>query len=317
MSETTSKSGDTHGLREQSQSTPQTLDDVMMAMDVVDTLRHRALIVEKELGADAREEDMIQRLREIYDGQGIEVPDHILRDGVKALEENRFVYEPPKDSFSIKLAKAYVNRNRWLRPLLIVVGFAALVTGIYRFGIVGPKNAAFNAAKTELSKTYKDALAAAQTDYARNLIASLHNQGEDAIETLQRKKLSTIVTTLKQVKTTLDQPLTIRIVSRPGELSGVFRVPDNAPGTRNYYIIVEAIDATGKAVALEIASEEDQKTARVSQWGVRVSEAAFDGVKADKQDDQIIQNADIGEKPRGALQPTYAIKTAGGAILDW
>ena len=68
---------------------PQKLDDIMLAMDVVDTLRHRALIVETELGADAREAAMIERLREIYAGQGIEVPENILRDGVKALEENR------------------------------------------------------------------------------------------------------------------------------------------------------------------------------------------------------------------------------------
>lgn len=298
-------------------SQPQTLDDVMMAMDVVDTLRHRALLVEKELGADAREEDMIKRLREIYEGQGIAVPDNILRDGVKALEENRFVYEPPENSFSIKLARAYVHRDRWLKPLVVTLGLAILAVGTYRFGIVGPKNAAFNTAKSELTQTYNDARALAGTDYALNVVNALHTEGQEAAENVARKRLPKIVSSLEQIERTLDQSLTIRIISRPGELSGVFRIPDDQPGARNYYLIVEAIDATGKAVSLDISSEEDQKTERTSKWGIRVSEAVFDSVKADKQDDQIIQNADIGTKPRGALQPAYQIQTAGGSILDW
>jgi len=97
----------------------------------------------------------------------------------------------------------------------------------------------------------------------------------------------------------------------------VFRVPDNNPAARNYYVIVEALDGGGRPVMVSIESEEDQKTARVAKWGVRVSEAVFDGVKADKSDDQIIQNAVIGTKPKGALRPVYSIDTRGGTILDW
>ena len=73
---------------------PQTLDDVMIAMDVVDTLRHREDLVRRELNEEGREAELIARLREIYRNQGIEVPDHVLADGVKALKESRFVYTP-------------------------------------------------------------------------------------------------------------------------------------------------------------------------------------------------------------------------------
>ena len=51
------------------------LDNVMIAMDVVDTLRHDQLIVERELNEDVRKAKLIERLREIYRGQGIDVPD--------------------------------------------------------------------------------------------------------------------------------------------------------------------------------------------------------------------------------------------------
>jgi hypothetical protein len=51
------------------------LDELMLAMDVVDTLRHDQRLVERELLADASDEALIKRLRELYKGQGIEVPD--------------------------------------------------------------------------------------------------------------------------------------------------------------------------------------------------------------------------------------------------
>ncbi|MGB5297749.1 MAG: DUF6384 family protein, partial [Thiogranum sp.] len=70
----------------------QPLDDVMLAMDVVDTLRRRRRLVERELDAEGREQDLKQRLRKIYTAQGIEVPDHVLEEGVAALKEERFVY---------------------------------------------------------------------------------------------------------------------------------------------------------------------------------------------------------------------------------
>ncbi len=48
-----------------------------------------------------------------------------------------------------------------------------------------------------------------------------------------------------------------------------------------------------------------------------MSEATFDRVRADKQDDGIIQNNRVGVKRRGDLQPEYEMPVQGGAILEW
>nr|WP_249787697.1 MULTISPECIES: DUF6384 family protein [unclassified Bradyrhizobium] len=64
-------------------------------MDVVDTLRHQDNLVSRELSEEQRDAHLLKRLREIYLGQGIEVPDRILVEGVQALKEQRFVYTPP------------------------------------------------------------------------------------------------------------------------------------------------------------------------------------------------------------------------------
>ena len=88
------------------------LDDLMLAMDVVDTLRHDQRLVERELSAASSDDAMIERLREVYKGQGIEVSDRVLEEGVKALKEKRFSYEPPRPSLARSLALLWIGRAR-------------------------------------------------------------------------------------------------------------------------------------------------------------------------------------------------------------
>ena len=101
-------------------SKPKALDDIMIAMDVVDTLGHRDDLVRRELSDEARESELIARLRQVYRDQGIEVPDHVLADGVKALNDSRFVYTPPPASWKRTLLtlwtkqKTHGKRRQWL-----------------------------------------------------------------------------------------------------------------------------------------------------------------------------------------------------------
>jgi len=317
MSETLVKTG--------SASEPQSFDDVMLAMDVVDTLRHRESVLDKELSAEQREEKLIERLRVIYKNQGIEVPDRILRDGVKALEEKRFVYEPPQDGFGIRLAKFYIARDRWLKPFALVMGLAAFGTATYHFGVEAPKQREAQAIEVELSQTlpaqlelaFERATKVAETDAARTKIETIYQDGMLALDRRDTDTANEAITAINTLTDDLQQDLTLRVISRPGEMSGVFRIHDDDATIKNYYLIVEAVDARGRTQPLQISSEEDQTTRRVEKWGIRVTEGEFNRIAADKQDDQIIQNAEIGQKPRGSLTFNYTIDTAGGAILDW
>ncbi len=304
---------------------PQSLDDVMLAMDIVDTLRHRDLVLAKELGGAERKDALIKRLKEIYRAQGIEVSDSILEDGVRALEEQRFTYDPPKNSLAVRLARFYINRGRWGPPLFFIAGSALFLTAAFEFGFERPREAQAERARIELAVTLPkeiaaardEALALADTDEARARIEISRRDGVAAAKSGDAKTARAAIGELEFLSGVLAADLTIRVLSRPDEYSGVFRIPDAAPDARNYYLIVEAVDAKGRAHPLEIASEEDRKTERADIWGVRVSEATFNAIAADKADDQILQHADIGRKPKGALAPVYDIATAGGAILDW
>ena len=302
------------------------LDDIMMAMDVVDTLRHERLMVEKELASGDRREALIERLKGIYSAQGIDVPDEVLMDGVLALEEQRFVYDPPAKGFGTSLARWYVNRRKWL-PLLYTLGFILFAAwGVNYFGFERPQKLESKRIETLLDvslpkamdEAHSKAISIAATEDLKTRISDIHALGQTAIAEKDITLAKKYTSDLEAISSDLSQRFTLRVVSRPGEYSGVFRInEDGGQEVRNYYLIVEGISPAGDRVETLINSEEDQKTVRTTVWGIRVPEAVFNRVAADKKDDQIIQNAIIGEKKAGYLDPEYSIETSGGTILDW
>jgi hypothetical protein len=301
------------------------LDEVMLAMDVVDTLRHADSLVERELSGEERDRRLKERLRSLYASQGIEVPDRILDEGVAALREDRFVYKPPPAGFRRSLALAYVNRGRWLKGAAIAVLSAAVLVGGYWFVVERPAQQEVATRNRDLSETlprgldaeHKRIIAISRSQEATDRAAGLAAEGAAAVKAGDAAAARAKLAELTRLRQTLEQTYLIRIVARPNQPSGVWRVPKLNPGGRNYYLIVETVDAAGHPVPVTITSEEDNKTAEVSTFGLRVDERTFNRVRADKQDDGIIQNNRVGEKRAGMLEPVYTIATPGGAILQW
>lgn len=114
------------------------LDEVMLAMDVVDTLRHRRSLVDQEIQSEARERELIEKLRKTYADQGLEVSDEVIARGVRAMREERFAYRAPKKGFKTRLAHIYVNRGRWAKGILILLVALAAVWIGYHFIFVVP-----------------------------------------------------------------------------------------------------------------------------------------------------------------------------------
>ena len=413
------------------------LDEVMLAMDVVDTLRHQQSLVDRELGTDDHDQALIAKVRKIYADQGLQVSDEVIASGVKALREERFTYSPPKKSFQLTLAHLYINRGRWVKRGAVLVAALLAIYLVYQFFVVAPQKRSrqkavqainlridrqrdqisvakerlvrlnqtlveakeagspkasaaarglFDRAARDIStaqekvqalekleiKTHvntdqaakiadsvtdrldqreeligdlsghlnnaekaataldelkilpeklKDqrdrALAESRQDDARRQAEKLYN---DALTALGRGDVAAAqkgYALLKQLYDHLVQEYELRIVSREGVPSGVWRVPQNNPNARNYYVIVEAVAADGKRLAVTVTSEEDGKTETVQQWGMRVSASVFEQIKRDKMDDGIISNNVFGQKKRGYLQPQYLMPTTGGAITQW
>lgn len=125
-------------MAEEQQSNEIAFSEVMLAMDVVDTLRHERSLVERELQSEDREEELIAKLRKIYADQGLEVTDEVIAQGVRAMREERFTYQLPKAGMKTTLARIYVNRGRWARrTAYLLLALAASWVG-YRYLVVMP-----------------------------------------------------------------------------------------------------------------------------------------------------------------------------------
>lgn len=300
------------------------LDEVMLAMDVVDTLRHQETLVERELGQDTRDEALKARLRQIYEGQGLEVNDRILDQGIKALKESRFAYTPPKPSVDTFLARLWIRRRTvgGVAGLLLLVLVSFVGWQIWQ-GNQAAREA--DAQRIELTETLPNALtqagdaalAAGGDADARAAAEDLIGEGEVAVAAKDAAGMRAAIDRLEVLRADLLRTYKLTIVSREGEDTGVFRIPDINESARNYYLIVEAKTDSGDVVPLPIRNEETGRTETVSKWGVRVPQATFETIRADKSDDGIVQRNILGEKRRGTLAVDYLMPVDDGAITEW
>lgn len=304
---------------------PHTLDELMMAMDVVDTLRHREDLVRRELDEAGREAQLIARLREIYREQGIEVPDRVLQDGVKALREQRFVYNPPPPSWKRTVLELWVKRSaigrRFLRWGLIILALA----GLAYFALVRPAQEARRQALIEATETlpssirlaHSDVLSLATEDAAKRRADVLLADGERAIRDRDLPAMRRINSELINLREALSAEYRLRIVSEPGQLTGLWRRPPGFWTQRSYYLIVEPVAPDRRKISLPIRDEVTGETKSVSQFGVRVPEETYEAVARDKRDDGIVQQNIFGVKARGKLEVDYRMPFAGGTITSW
>ena len=304
---------------------PATLDDVMIAMDVVDTVRHRDDLVRRELNETGRESELIERLKEIYRQQGIEVPDAVLAEGVKALKESRFTYTPPPKGWKRSLLTLWVRRGRYGTVAAVVLTALLGSCGLQYYNVTRPALIAEQKTRVELTETlpkairqaHEDVLKAATDPAIKPRADQLLADGERAIRDKDRAAMITSGDALRALRDDVAREYTLTIVSRPGETSGVWRKPPKGGPGRNYYLIVEPIGPDGGRQRVAVRDEETGKTETVDKFAVRVPQATFDAVAADKGDDGIIQKNKFAHKRRGALTVDYDMPFEGGMITRW
>ncbi|MEM9144589.1 MAG: DUF6384 family protein [Pseudomonadota bacterium] len=288
------------------------LDELMMAMDVVDTLRHEEQAVARELGQDDRDAVLKQRLREIYKGQGLEVTERILDEGIAALRESRFVYTPPEPSWQVTLAKIWVARWRYAPIAAACAGALVLWIG-WSFWSGGAEGRLVE----RITEAAERVTELADTAEARAAIATVADRGLRAARAGETEAADAALASLDALRSDIQVAFEIRVVSRHGTPSGVHRVPDVNQAARNYYLIVEAIGTDGNAIPRRITSEETGRSETVSIWGKRVPKALFDRVGTDKRADGIVDDAVLGTKSAGQVRIEWRTELPDGAITAW
>jgi hypothetical protein len=284
---------------------------------VVDTLRHRELVLTREVQAEDRDRELLARLREIYASQGIEVGDDVLSKGVQALREDRFVYTGPEPSFGRSLATLYVSRGRWGKWVGGLAAGAVIALLAFQLFVRGPELRQIEEVPANLQGAYQGVIVSTQDPGVLADAQVLLTSGETAVARRDFAAAGAATADLRELADRLQLTYDVRIVSRQGEQSGFERVPDDNPRAVNYYLVVEAIGQNGRPVELPVRNEENQRTERVRTWALRVDEPTYDRVRADKRDDGIIQQDVVGRKRRGELAPQYSVGTTGAAITKW
>ncbi len=311
------------GAKDKTASAP--LNEVMLAMDVVDTLRHRQDLVLRELEGTARKKRLVERLRAIYQEQGIEVPDRILLEGVAALEENRFVYVPKGSGFRRALALLYVSRSKWGKWVLGLGGVLVLSLGAYFFAYLPYQARQAELARIELTEEmparmqelYQTIFNETKVQKAVTRAQEVLERGRTAAREGDREAAQSAIDELTKIRDTLRQVYTLRVVNREGVRSGFWTFPEINREATNYYIVVEAVTREGDILTLPIENEETGEIENVSMWGVRVSQPVYNSISADKRDDGIIQRNTIGIKEFGFLDIKYSVPVLDGTVTRW
>jgi len=292
------------------------LDDVMLAMDVVDTLRHERMLITRDINSEVRRETLVDRLREIYRGQGITVPDDILMDGVEALEEERFRYVAPREGVGTRLARVYINRGKWMpliATVLAVIGMGAAINYVAFERPAQVEAQRFERLSEDLTQSlqsnYDAALGLAGSGEAKQAIEGVFAQGQAALATGNADAALSASETLQALQTTLALEYNLDIINRTGQMSGV--IWDNVP-----YVIVQATGADGAPVALSIPSSVTGRTAEVSTFGIEVDRATFEAVGADFTADDRVDATEVGSKARGEIEADYVLDVGSRRIVD-
>ncbi|MDO8359612.1 MAG: DUF6384 family protein [Devosia sp.] len=299
------------------------LSGVMLAMDVADTLRHIPDVATIE--GEARERQIINKLRALYRRQGIDVSETAVKDGLAALSENRFAYMPPKAGLAVALARLYVVRRKWLPATTAAALMLIIFLGGYFFIWRPYRDAQIELARVELAQTmpaeidalYQTIFEETKIQQAANDAADIRDRGKAAAAAGEREAATAAIADLTRIRDTLRQDYRLQIAGGRGAKWGFWTFPRVNTEATNYYLVVEALDPNGTPLSLPIRNEETGQVETVQRWGVRVPEGVYRAVEADADDDGVIQHSLVGIKQFGFLETDYVVQILGGEVTRW
>lgn len=377
-------------------------NDLIVASDIVDTIRNDERLIDHELGSEDRQKALKTRLKDMYKAQGMEVSDAVIDEAVRRKDAERFVFKPMETGFSRFVWTSYVRRNKYALTLSVATGIVVL--GVFGFrvaqyefvekpkieaarqlelqftevlpnalkaasdeGMASAERLGDEAAKSEISAfqtTANASIRARDLEAARSGIIALQERVQGLKETEARRTLMATAkqtvdaetaklaslkvdanalqalnvkllgiskagemadssglrsairdfnTTLNYVKSTYD----IRIVDRENERTGVWRYWEPT-GEKYYYLVVEAVDKTGRVQPVDVTNIENGRTSTVRTWAIRVPKNVYDRIGADKQADGVVDNAEAGVKPSGSIDIRWEFPTINNQrITSW
>lgn len=304
------------------------LNEMLRVMDVARELRrNRDLAEEMFRRGDVRTE-LRAKLMRSAEIAGDRVTAAEIDAAIDHYLANLHTYADPEPSFKRMLAHAWV----WRRRVIAGAAAAAIAIGGVWYLFLSPVAPLSSAVRTERAVAAEQAMATRLVEQVRAIsqdpaviarAESLQRQidatGADAAELTSaiaaKNELAVMVETLSQ-------SYEIHVVSGEGRQSAVERGIDGKASI--YYLIVEARDANGRVIPRAIRNSESGRIETVSSWAEEVPAAVYQRVRADKEQDGLINETLFAAKPRGTLEPVMKITgpsgtplTPGNRITTW
>lgn len=152
------------------------------------------------------------------------------------------------------------------------------------------------------------------------LFAGLFAAVESGVGQLAAPEAEVAMGDLRAMVNFAAKELTLRVVSRAGEKSLIERQFDSTGG-KSWYLLTEALDATGDVVPAPVISSETQRKSFARVFGVRVPQAVYLAVRADKAADGHVDQPAMGRKQANSLTLSFdASRQVVGApdmITEW
>jgi len=177
-------------------------------------------------------------------------------------------------------------------------------------GALVERHARLLALEPEIAGLHAAVLAEAVEDLALERAATLRRSADAQLAARDADGLEETARSYRQLHQQVGAEYEIVIVG------GFWRDHNELPNVRNHYVRVQAIAPDGTRVPIVIRNEEYGITSEVTEWAERVPREVYDRVRADKQDNGIIDDDDFGFKRRGFVTAERNYEDLG-QITEW
>lgn len=147
-------------------------------------------------------------------------------------------------------------------------------------------------------------------------ISAIKSQFAAALRRADAASVKEHLASLEVLLRVASSDLSLQIVSRAGERSGVER-KYGPTGGKATYLVVEAIDPLGAVVPLRIESSETGKTKTARTFAVRVPREEYERVRKEKSEAGHVRDRLVGNKPIGRLAFAYVRPVLAERITEW
>jgi len=208
---------------------------------------------------------------------------------------------------------------------------AALVSGLSSDATKAMEDLKVTLAQRSKSKALINGLAAVTAEYSsvfkdaegQRKYNLLTTQGRKAAEQGNEADYRKATSDIRALAQYVAMDLTVRVVDGKGKKSGTgdrCKLDSSGrciDGPRRYYVILEAVDASGRAVPREVYNQEKRINEVVSSWGQEVTSAVYDNLRKEKQSNGFVVNRDYGSKAPGNYSLTFDRSVLKGTITSW